>query len=106
MGPFDRSLLSSLSPLTADPVLLSYDTIPQALISIMAGIMSSLPLDHTLLGGQLSWFMDLLPPAPALPLLLLTVPVLVAFLTWKRVAEARRRRRASRIGGQMPMKQP
>jgi hypothetical protein len=49
--------------------------------------MSSLPSDHTLLGGHsgaLTWlrrFMDLLPPAPASPLPLLTAPVLVAFLT-------------------------
>ena len=53
----------------------------------MANIMSSLPSDHTLLGGHagaLTWlrrFVDLLPPAPASPLPLLTAPVLVAFLT-------------------------
>jgi hypothetical protein len=53
----------------------------------MANIMSSLPSDHTLLGGHagaMLWlrrFMDLLPPIPASPLPLLTAPVLVAFLT-------------------------
>ena len=53
----------------------------------MANIMSSLPADHTLLGGHsgaLIWlqrFMDLLPPTPASPLPLLTAPVLVAFLS-------------------------
>ena len=53
----------------------------------MANIMSTLPSDHTLLGGHagaLTWlrrFVDLLPPAPASPLPLLTAPVLVAFLT-------------------------
>jgi len=56
-------------------------------ISIMANIMSSLPSEHTLLGGHvgaLTWlqrFVDLLPPPPAKPLPLLTAPVLVAFLT-------------------------
>ena len=49
--------------------------------------MSSTPSNHTLLGGHagaLTWlqrFMDLLPPAPASPLPLLTAPALVAFLT-------------------------
>eukprot|EP00581_Thalassiosira_minuscula_P001154 CAMPEP_0183738154 /NCGR_PEP_ID=MMETSP0737-20130205/53890_1 /TAXON_ID=385413 /ORGANISM="Thalassiosira miniscula, Strain CCMP1093" /LENGTH=876 /DNA_ID=CAMNT_0025972631 /DNA_START=8 /DNA_END=2634 /DNA_ORIENTATION=+ len=59
----------------------------EGLISIMANIMSSLPSEHTLLGGHrgaLTWlqrFMALLPPSPASPLPLLTAPVLVAFLT-------------------------
>jgi hypothetical protein len=58
----------------------------EGLISIMAEIMSSLPSDHTLLGGHkaaLDWlvrFLDLLPPDQS-PLPLLTAPVLVAFLT-------------------------
>lgn len=49
--------------------------------------MSSLPSNHTLLGGHegaLIWlerFLDLLPPPPSTPLPLLTAPVLVAFLT-------------------------
>ncbi|KAL3792804.1 hypothetical protein HJC23_002611 [Cyclotella cryptica] len=59
----------------------------EGLISIMANIMSSLPSDHTLLGGHegaLTWlerFLELLPPPPTQPLPLLTAPVLVAFLT-------------------------
>ena len=56
-------------------------------MSIMADIMSSLPAEHTLLGGHggaMQWMerlMDTLPPAPTSPLPLLTAPVLVAFLT-------------------------
>jgi len=59
----------------------------EGLVSIMADIMSSLPAEHTLLGGRngaVQWierFMDTLPPAPTSPLPLLTAPVLVAFLT-------------------------
>ncbi|KAL3791419.1 hypothetical protein ACHAW5_005793 [Stephanodiscus triporus] len=59
----------------------------EGLISVMANIMSSLPSNHTLLGGHagaITWlrrFMDLLPPAPTSPLPLITAPVLVAFLT-------------------------
>jgi len=58
----------------------------EGLISITAEIMSSMPPDHSLLGGNkaaLVWlarFLDLLPPDQA-PLPLLTAPVLVAFLT-------------------------
>lgn len=58
----------------------------EGLISIMAEIMSSMPPDHALLGGNkaaLVWlarFLDLLPPDQS-PLPLLTAPVLVAFLT-------------------------
>ncbi|KAL7480436.1 hypothetical protein ACHAW6_006134 [Cyclotella cf. meneghiniana] len=63
------------------------ESLGMGLISIMADIMSSLPSDHTLLGGHegaLTWlerFLDLLPPPPTQPLPLMTAPVLVAFLT-------------------------
>ena len=58
----------------------------EGLISIVAEIMASSPLDHSLFGGHngaLIWlhrFLDLLPPDQS-PLPLLTAPVLVAFLT-------------------------
>ena len=59
----------------------------EGLVSMMAGIMASIPSDHVLMGGHrgaMDWlgrFLDLLPPAPQEPLSLLTAPVLVAFLT-------------------------
>ena len=51
--------------------------------------MSSTPSNHTLLGGHagaLTWlqrFMDLLPPAPASPLPLLTAPALHSSLPYR-----------------------
>jgi hypothetical protein len=58
----------------------------EGLISIVAEIMCSLPVDHNLFGGPnmavvwLERFLDLLPPDQS-PLPLLTAPVLVSFLT-------------------------